>query len=147
MFLALPTVLFKTRQAGLRILWKPIDMEKDETSGVSDIFGRCNSTLTLFVPLTRRRFSSGKRSHYRLVDGGNFDPTIVHFHHDSSSTRHRNEETVCPCHPKGTPNDRHQSGSPQVAVFLRGSLHRQWLKECMLDSSADIASATTLCDV
>jgi hypothetical protein len=58
MFLAPPTVLFKTRQAGPGILWKPIGREKDEASGVPDMFGPCNSIVTLFVPLARRGFFS-----------------------------------------------------------------------------------------
>ena len=39
-------------------------------------------------------------------------------------------------------NDSHQ-----VAIFQRRHLHRRWLKVCMMNSAADVASATTLCDV
>ena len=37
--------------------------------------------------------------------------------------------------------------SPEVAIFQKRSLRRCWLKECMMNSAADVASATTLCDV
>ena len=37
--------------------------------------------------------------------------------------------------------------SPQVTVSQRRSLHRGWLKEYLMNSSADIASATTLYDI
>jgi hypothetical protein len=36
--------------------WKPIEREKGEVSGVPNICGRRNSTLTLLAPLRRRRF-------------------------------------------------------------------------------------------
>ena len=55
-----------------------------------------------------RFFRSGPQS--RVVDGGDFGPSIVHFCHGLSSTAHQNEEAACSCRPKGTSNDRHQSG-------------------------------------
>ena len=46
---------------------------------VPDIFGCCNSALTLFVPLSRRGFfcSNLVRTN-RLVDGGNLGLSIIH---------------------------------------------------------------------
>ena len=93
--------IVKGRRARPRILWKPIDREKREASGVPDMFGRFQPEKSFF-------FKSGP--HYQVVDSRELDPSIVHFHHDSSSTRYENEETVRMCRMKGTPNDRHQSG-------------------------------------
>ena len=52
-----------------------------EAGMVPDILGRCNWALNLFVPLSRRGCfcSNLVRTTYRLVDGGNLAPSIIHF--------------------------------------------------------------------
>ena len=48
----------KRRQVRPRIWWKSIEWEKGGASGIPDIFHRSKSTLTLFVPLSRRSLFS-----------------------------------------------------------------------------------------
>ncbi|KIJ90590.1 hypothetical protein K443DRAFT_539186 [Laccaria amethystina LaAM-08-1] len=80
--------MVKRRRARPRILWKPIEREREEASEVPDIFGRCNSTLTLCPSQPEKVFFFKPGPHCRLMDDGNLDPSTDHFHHDSSSTRH-----------------------------------------------------------
>ena len=98
----------KRRQARPRIMWKPIEREKGEASGAPVAATRLKLSLSLSAG--ERFFFCKPGPHYRLVDGGNLDLSIVHFHYDSSSTIHRNEGAVRLCRLNDTPNDRHQSG-------------------------------------
>ena len=61
------------------------------------MFGPCNSTLALCPSHPEKCFFDKSGPHYRVVDSGELDPSIVHFHHDSSSTKYENEETVRIC--------------------------------------------------
>jgi len=85
--------IVKRRQTRPRILCKAIEREKGKQVGYQ-IYSAAATRLSLSLPLSVRQVFFKPDLHYRLVNGGNFDPSIVHFRHDSSSARHRNEESV-----------------------------------------------------
>ena len=81
--------IVKRRQARARILLKLTDREKGGSEGGTRYVRPLQLDSRSLSLSSGEVFFVKSGPHYRVVDGGELDPSIVHLRHDSSATKRR----------------------------------------------------------